>query len=56
MSAIMFRVHGKSGDYVKATLVPANHSEEPHFGLLDGGIITFFLLCVSGLICLLLIG
>jgi hypothetical protein len=56
MSAITFRVNRKSGDYVKATLVPANHSEEPHFGLLDGGIIAFFLLCVSGLICLLLIG
>jgi len=56
MSAITFRVHRKSGDYVKATLVPANHSEEPHFGLLDGGIIAFFLVCVSGLIYLLLQG
>jgi hypothetical protein len=56
MSAITFRVTGKSGEYVKATLVPANHSEEPHFGLLDGSIIAFFLLCTSGLIFLLLIG
>ena len=56
MSAITFKVHRKSGDYVKASLVPANHSEEPHFGLLDGGIILFFLTCVSGLIYLLLIG
>ena len=56
MSAITFRVNRKSGDYVKATLVPANHSEEPHFGLLDGSIIAFFLVCVSGLIYLLLQG
>ncbi len=54
MSAITFRVNRKSGDYVKATLIPANHSEEPHFGLLDGGIIAFFLLCTGGLIYLLL--
>jgi hypothetical protein len=55
MSAIAFKVTGKSGDYVKATIVPANHSEEPRFGLLDGGIIAFFLLCTGGLICLLLL-
>jgi len=41
---------------VKATLVPANHTEEPHFGLLDGGIIAFFLTCATGLIFLLLLG
>ena len=56
MSAITFRVPQKNGDYVKATLVPANHSEEPHFGLLDGAIIGFFLLCASGLIYLLVAG
>jgi len=56
VSAITFRVHRKSGDYVKAVLVPANHSEEPHFGLLDGGIIAFFLVCASGLVYLLLLG
>ena len=54
MSAITFRVTRKSGEYVKATLVPANHSEEPHFGLLDGGIVAFFLSCVGALIYLLL--
>jgi len=53
MSAITFRVHRKSGDYVKATVVPANHSEEPRFGWLDGAIVTFFLLCVGGLVYLL---
>ena len=54
MSAITFRVNRKSGEYVKATLVPANHSEEPRFGLLDGGIVVFFLACVGALIYLLL--
>jgi hypothetical protein len=53
MSAITFKVHRKSGDYVKATVVPANHSEEPHFGWMDGAIVTFFLLCVGGLVYLL---
>jgi len=54
MSAVAFKVNQKSGDYVKATIVPANHSEEPHFGLVDGVIIGFFLLCVAGLVALFL--
>ena len=54
MSTITFRVSHKNGDYVKPTLVPANHSEEPHFGLLDGAIVSFFLLSTGGLIYLLL--
>ena len=53
MSAITFKVQGKSGDYVKASVVPANHSQEPHFGLLDMAIVTVLLLGVSGLIYLL---
>ena len=53
MSAIAFKVNRKNGDYIKASVVPANHSEEPHFGLLDSAIITFFLVCASGLIYLL---
>ena len=53
MKAIVFKVDGRSGDYVKASLVPANHSEEAHFGLLDSVIITFFLLCVGGLVYML---
>ena len=55
MSAFAFTVNRKSGDYIKATLVPANHSEEPRFGVADGVIIAFFLLCVSSLIYLLLV-
>ena len=55
MSAITFKVHGNSGDYVKASMVRANHSEEPHFGLLDGAILTVFLLGISGLIYLLVL-
>ena len=53
MSTIAFKVNRKNGDYIKASVVPANHSEEPHFGLLDSAIITFFLVCASGLIYLL---
>jgi hypothetical protein len=34
-------------------VVPVSRSEETRFGLLDGTVITFFLLCVAGLICLL---
>jgi len=37
------------------TMVPANHSEEARFGTLDGAVIVFFLLCVAGLLCFLLI-
>ena len=53
MSAIVFRVNRKNGDYVKPAIVPANHFEESRFGLMDGAVIAFFLLCVGGLICLL---
>lgn len=48
MSVVAFKVQGKSGDYVKTSLVPSNHSEEPHFGVLDWAIIGFFLICVAG--------
>jgi len=53
MSTITFRVDGKSGDYIKAAVVPADHAEEPHFGIADGAIIAGFLLCVAGLVYLL---
>ena len=53
MSAIVYKVNRKSGDYVKAGIVPSNHSEESHFGLVDGVIARFLLLCACGLLCLL---
>lgn len=56
MRAITFKVPQKSGDYVRATVVPANHSGEPRFGLLDISIVACFLGCAGGLIYLLLVG
>ena len=53
MSAIVYTVKRPGGDYIKATMVPANHSEETRFGLADGVVISFLLLCVGGLVCLL---
>ena len=55
MSAIVYKVNRKSGDYIKTAVVPSNHSEEPHFGLVDGVIVSFLLLCVGGLVCLLIL-
>ena len=37
---------------LRTTVVPANHSQETRFGLLAGTVVTFFLLCVAGLIYL----
>ncbi|MCW5552471.1 MAG: hypothetical protein KIS67_09995 [Verrucomicrobiae bacterium] len=54
MNALAFRVNRKNGDYVKPTIVPAHDAEESHFSAMDGAIATFFLLCVSGLIYMLL--
>ncbi len=54
MSTLTFQVSRKSGEYVKSSLLPANHSAQSHFGALDGVIIGFFALCVGGLIFLLL--
>ena len=54
MATLAFKVSRKSGEYVRPSLLPANHSAQPHFGLADGVIIGFFALCVSGLIFLLL--
>jgi hypothetical protein len=53
MSAIVYKVNRKSGDYIKAAVVPSNHSEESHCGLADGVIAGFLLLCACGLLCLL---
>jgi hypothetical protein len=56
MSAIVYTVNRKSGAYVRSAVVPANHSEESHFGLVDGVVIGFLLLCAGGLAWLLLLG
>ncbi len=53
MSAIVYTVNRHGGDYIKATVVPSNHSEEPRFGLVDGVVVSFLLLCLGGLVCLL---
>jgi hypothetical protein len=53
MSALAFRVNRKSGEYIKPSLIPT-HSKQAHFGLLDGVIVGFFLLCAAALIYLLL--
>jgi hypothetical protein len=55
MSAIVYKVQRKSGDYIKAGIVSSNHSEESHFGLVDGVIAGFLLLCAGGLLCLLVL-
>ena len=53
MKSMTFKVSGRNRDYIKATLAPANHSEESHFGLLDFAIVAFFLLSIGGLLYLL---
>lgn len=55
MSAIVYKVKRKSGDYIKAAIVAANHSEEPRFGVVEGVIVSFLLLCVGGLVYLLVL-
>ncbi len=55
MTAIVYRVNRKSGDYIKAAVVPSNHSEQARFGLLDGVIAGFLLVCAGGLVCLLVL-
>jgi hypothetical protein len=52
MTRIAYNVSRKSHVFNTA-LVPANHSEEARFGLIDGAIIVFFLLCVAAFICFL---
>ena len=53
MSAIVYRVRRQSGDYIKAAVVAANRSEETRFGVVDGMVVSFLLLCACGLVCLL---
>ena len=53
MSTLTFKVNRKSGEYVRPSLLPANHSAQSRFGLLDGIIVSFFAVCVGGLVYLL---
>ena len=55
MSAIMYKANRKSGDYIQAAIVPLNHSKQPHFGLAEGMIVGFLLLCACGVVCLLVL-
>jgi hypothetical protein len=55
MSAIVYKVRRKSGDYIKAAVAAANRSEETHFGVFDGVVAGFLLLCAGGLVCLLVL-
>ena len=55
MSAIVYKVNRKSGDYVKAAVVPSNPSDQPHFSRAEGAIVGFLLLCACGVICLLVL-
>jgi hypothetical protein len=55
MSAIVYKVNRKGGNYIKAAVVPSNHSEESHFGVVEGVIVGFLLLCVCALVCLLVL-
>lgn len=53
MSTLGFKVSRKNGEYVRPSLLPANHSKQSHFGVMDGVIVAFFALCVAGLVYLL---
>ena len=55
MSTITVKVSGRNGDYLKVLPVPANHSEQSHFGLVDGIVVSFFALCAAGLVALLIL-
>jgi hypothetical protein len=55
MSAIVYKVKRKGGDYIKAAVVAANRSEETHFGVVDGVVVSFLLLSACGLVCLLVL-
>ena len=55
MSAIVYRVNRKSGDYIGTDVLASNLSEEAHFGVADGVIVSLLLLCVGGLVCLLVL-
>ena len=48
MSAIAYKVSDKGGGYVKATPIPANRSEQTHFGPVDRAVIAAFFVTVCG--------
>jgi hypothetical protein len=51
--SIAFRVNRRSGDYIKATVVPSSRSRGSHFGAVDGFIMICFVAAIGGLIYLL---
>jgi hypothetical protein len=55
MSEITYQVRGQNGDYVTTTVVPANHSAEPHFGALDIVVLCIVGSCLLGGLVLLLL-
>jgi hypothetical protein len=55
MNAISFAEHKKVGATAKAIAAPANRSEEPSFGWVDGAIIGFFGLVTCGILGWLLL-
>lgn len=55
MSTITVKVSGRNGDYLKVLPVPANHSEQAHFGVVDGIVVGLVVLCTTGLIALLIL-
>ena len=54
MNARELNARQRSGDFVRATIAPANHLVEPRFGLLDGAIVVLFVLATAGLVYLIL--
>ena len=46
MSATVYKI-GKRGFPTRRTVVPANHSEQTHFGLMDGLVIGLYVYQVS---------
>jgi hypothetical protein len=56
MSAIVFKVDKRNGDYVAAVIAPMNRAEDVRFGLVDLLLTAFLLACAGGLVWLMLAG
>jgi len=54
MNRIAFKVDGKNGQFVTATILSSHHRREPKLGVWDWCVICFFLLAVTSLIGLLI--